>query len=46
MEVWMAKAYISVQFPDVADKQDISVEQLAGVVLDLQKEIFQLKSKK
>lgn len=46
MEVWMAKAYISVQFPDVADKQDISVEQLAGVVLDLQKEILQLKSKK
>jgi transcriptional regulator with XRE-family HTH domain len=46
MEVWMAKAYISVQFPDVADKQDISVEQLAGVILDLQKEIFQLKSKK
>jgi len=46
MEVWVAKAYISIQFPDVADKQDVSVEQLAGVVLDLQKEIFQLKSKK
>lgn len=46
MEIWMAKAYISVQFPDIGDKQDISVEQLAGVVLDLQKEILQLKSKK
>jgi transcriptional regulator with XRE-family HTH domain len=46
MEIWMAKAYISVQFPDVGDKQDISVEQLAGVVLDLQKDILQLKSKK
>lgn len=46
MEVWMAKAYISVQFPDISDKQEISVEQLAGVVLDLQKEILQLKSKK
>jgi len=46
VEVWMAKAYISVQFPDVGDKQDISVEQLASVVLDLQKEILQLKSKK
>lgn len=46
IEVWVAKAYISVQFPDVADKQDVSVEQLAGVVLDLQKEILQLKSKK
>jgi transcriptional regulator with XRE-family HTH domain len=46
LEVWAAKAYISVQFPDVADKADVSVEQLAGVVLDLQKEILQLKSKK
>ncbi len=46
MEIWMAKAYISVQFPDVNDKPDISVEQLAGVVLDLQKEILELKSKK
>jgi transcriptional regulator with XRE-family HTH domain len=46
MEIWMAKAYISVQFPDVNDKPDISVEQLAGVVLDLQKEILDLKSKK
>lgn len=46
IEVWAAKAYISVQFPDVADKQDVSVDQLAGVVLDLQKEILQLKSKK
>lgn len=46
MEIWMAKAYISVQFPDISDKQEISVEQLAGVVLDLQKEILQLKSKK
>jgi transcriptional regulator with XRE-family HTH domain len=46
IEVWAAKAYISVQFPDVADKQDVSVEQIAGVVLDLQKEILQLKSKK
>ncbi len=46
MEVWMAKAYISVQFPDVNDKSEISVEQLAGVVLDLQKEILDLKSKK
>lgn len=46
MEIWMAKAYISVQFPDVNDKSEISVEQLAGVVLDLQKEILDLKSKK
>jgi len=46
LEVWSAKAYISVQFPDVSEKSDVSVEQLASVVLDLQKEILQLKSKK
>jgi transcriptional regulator with XRE-family HTH domain len=46
IEAWIAKAYISVQFPDVTDKSEVSVEQLASVVLDLQKEILQLKSKK
>jgi len=46
IEAWAAKAYISVQFPDVESKKDVSVEELAGVVLDLQKEIFQLKSGK
>lgn len=46
IEAWIAKAYISVQFPDVTDKAEVSVEQLASVVLDLQKEILQLKSKK
>jgi transcriptional regulator with XRE-family HTH domain len=46
VEAWAAKAYISVQFPDVADKNDVSVEQLAGVVLDLQKEILQLKAER
>jgi transcriptional regulator with XRE-family HTH domain len=46
MEVWAAKAYISVQFPDVESKSDVSVEQLASVVLDLQKDIMSLKSKK
>ena len=44
IEVWAAKAYISVQFPDVENGKDVSVEELAGVVLDLQKEIFKLKS--
>jgi transcriptional regulator with XRE-family HTH domain len=46
MEAWQAKAYISVQFPDVSDRSDVSVEQLAGMVLDMHKEIQQLKSKK
>jgi transcriptional regulator with XRE-family HTH domain len=46
MEVWSAKAYISVQFPDIDSKNDVSIEELASVVLDLQKEIFQLKTEK
>jgi transcriptional regulator with XRE-family HTH domain len=46
VEAWAAKAYISVQFPDVETKDSVSVEQLAGVVLDLQKEILELKTDK
>ncbi len=46
MEAWSAKAYISVQFPDAEAKPQASVEQLASVVLDLQKELVQLKSEK
>jgi transcriptional regulator with XRE-family HTH domain len=46
VEAWSAKAYISVQFPDAEVKPQASVEQLASVVLDLQKELFQLKSDK
>jgi transcriptional regulator with XRE-family HTH domain len=46
LEAWQAKAYISVQFPDVESKSDVSVDQLAGVVLDLQKELMDLKKKK
>lgn len=46
IEAWAAKAYISVQFPDVESDKEVSIENLAGVVLDLQKEILALKSKK
>lgn len=46
LEAWAAKAYISVQFPDVESNNDLSIENLAGVVLDLQKEILELKTKK
>lgn len=46
IEAWSAKAYISVQFPDVGGKNEMSVEQLAGVVLDLQQELKSLKSGK
>jgi transcriptional regulator with XRE-family HTH domain len=46
IEAWSAKAYISVQFPDVEAKNEVSVEQLAGMVLDMQKELRDLKVKK
>lgn len=46
VEAWAAKAYVSVQFPDVDSEKELSIENLAGVVLDLQKEILDLKSKK
>ncbi len=46
MEAWAAKAFISLQFPDVNAKNEMSMEQLAGVVLDLQQELNTLKSKK
>ncbi len=46
LEAWSAKAYVSVQFPDIDNKSDVSVEQLAGLVLDLQKELLELKTEK
>jgi hypothetical protein len=46
LEAWSAKAYISVQFPDVESKNEVSVEQLAGMVLDMQKELRDIKTRK
>jgi len=46
IEAWSAKAYISVQFPDVNTKNDMSVDQLAGVVMELQHELQTLKTDK
>jgi transcriptional regulator with XRE-family HTH domain len=46
LEVWAAKAYISVQFPDSNESNEVSTEQLASIVLDLQKEIVKLKSER
>ncbi|MDZ4715435.1 MAG: helix-turn-helix domain-containing protein [Cytophagales bacterium] len=44
IEIWLAKAYISVEFPDPNAKSDMSMEQLAGLVLNLQQELQSLKS--
>lgn len=46
IEAWSAKAYISVQFPEVNTKNEMSVEQLASVVLELQQELQTLKAAK
>jgi phage repressor protein C with HTH and peptisase S24 domain len=39
IEVWRAKAFISLRFPD----SDLSLEKLAGIVMDLQKEVIKMK---
>ena len=46
LEVWSSKAYISVEFPDPpAEQPDISVDQLASIVMDLKNEVNRLKDK-
>ena len=39
VEVWKAKSYISQQFPD----PEMSMQKLAGIVMDLQKEVIKMK---
>jgi transcriptional regulator with XRE-family HTH domain len=43
LEIWEAKAFISLQFPDPKDEEELSLQKLAGIVLDLQKEVIKLK---
>jgi len=43
LEIWSSRAYISVQFPDADEKNEVTTEHLASIVLDLQKEIVKLK---
>lgn len=44
IELWSARAYISVDFPEGQTQGDLSVEQLAGMVMNLKQEIQSLKS--
>lgn len=44
IEIWSAKAYISVDFPDGQTNPEMSVEHLASVVMNLKQEIQTLKS--
>ncbi|GJM30209.1 MAG: hypothetical protein DHS20C17_28440 [Cyclobacteriaceae bacterium] len=43
LEVWSAQAFISVSFPDPASDPQLSLEQLAGMVLELKQEVTKLK---
>ncbi len=45
LEIWMAKAFFSNQFPDVAQGTGVPADQLAYTVLTLQEEIKKLKKK-
>ncbi len=43
IEVWEAKAYISMDIPEVSD-EDMSFDNLKDIVLELQKEVIKLKN--
>lgn len=42
-EVWEARAFISVQFPDPVEDADMTLGKLAGIVLNLKEDVDQLK---
>jgi hypothetical protein len=42
-EVWEARAFISVQFPDPVEDVDMTLDKLAGIVLNLKEDVDQLK---
>jgi transcriptional regulator with XRE-family HTH domain len=43
LEIWQAKAFISVNFPDQKGESEMTIEQLTNVVLDLKQEITKIK---
>lgn len=43
IEIWQAKAYLSMEFPDHSEDK-MTFDRLANIVLDLQQEIIKLKS--
>jgi len=46
VEVWESKAYISIDFPDQSGSTDVSMEELSGIVRNLQNEIVKIKESK
>lgn len=45
LEIWEAKAFISLQFPDPETKVDMTMDKLTSIVLDLQQEVIKLKNR-
>lgn len=43
IEVWESKAFISTKFPEPGAEDSLTLERLASIVLDLQKEVIKLK---
>ncbi|WP_421878376.1 XRE family transcriptional regulator [Marinoscillum sp.] len=43
LEIWEAKAYISIEFPDPESKNELSLDKIAGMVMDLQNEVKDIK---
>jgi len=45
VEIWEAKAFISMEFPDPGDEEEITLKRLADIVLNLQREVIKLKNR-
>ncbi len=43
VEIWESKAFISAKFPEPGAEDNLTLERLATIVLDLQKEVIKLK---
>lgn len=43
MEIWEAKAYISIQFPDPEAANELSLDKIASLVVNLQNEVNEIK---
>ena len=45
VEIWEAKAFISMEFPEPGEDEEFTLKRLADIVMDLQQEVIKLKDK-
>ncbi|MCG8306278.1 MAG: XRE family transcriptional regulator [Cytophagales bacterium] len=45
VEIWEAKAFISMEFPEPSGEGEFTLRRLADIVLDLQQEVIKLKTR-